>query len=223
MVAVGIMAHASRADQLGALIEQLGGVEAVEVSMDIAPASRDPQQRWVTGAGAWRAAAARGANWTLVLQDDAVLCEDFLDGFAAALRHLEGPAVVSPYMGRGRPASTTVHRATSVADRRRETWIELQALYWGVAIALPTRVVPEMLAWCGPLRRDNYDARIARFVLHRLRWRAMYTWPSLVQHRDGPSLVSHSQPGRVAARFLEESALHVDWSRLPNSARGAIR
>lgn len=222
-LAVGVMAHTSRQDQLTSLLERLEGAHGVELAIDVAPASRDPQQRWETGARAWRAAAERGCDWTLVLQDDAVLCDDFVPGFAAALGHLERPAVVSPYMGRGRPASTTVHRATSVADRRGDTWIELQALYWGVAVALPTRVVPDMLSWCGPMRRDNYDARIARFALWRMRWTAMYTWPSLVQHADGPSLVSHSAPGRVAARFLQGSALDVDWTRLPASARGGVR
>ena len=52
-----------------------------------------------------------------------------------------------------------------------------------------------------------------------LKWRTWYTNPSLVEHRDGDSLVGHgttSPEGRRAHNFLAEgSAADVDWSHTP--------
>jgi hypothetical protein len=211
------MAHISRTSFVDELVEQLG--RPVHAIYDVDPPSREPARRWATGARAWTAAAADGAGWTLVLQDDAVACQNLLAGLELALDQLRAPAVVSPYLGAGRPVTIHVHRATDVADRLGHSWIRMGSLYWGVAIALPTRVVPEMLAWCSraELRPVPYDMRISKYVREVLHWPAVYTWPSLVDHRDAPSLVSHSAPGRVAARFHRGSALDIDWDRLPST------
>jgi hypothetical protein len=72
-----------------------------------------------------------------------------------------------------------------------------------VAIALPGTDVEPMLDWAATSRRP-YDERLGAWY----RSRAVdveYTWPSLVDHGDGPSLVEHHdrQPrssGRVAWR-----------------------
>lgn len=212
------MAHISRAQLANNLLEQLD--RPVDVVYDTDPPSRDTEQRWATGRRAWEAAADVGADWSLVLQDDAVPCQDLIAGLEAALSHLDRPAVVSAYLGAGRPVPNQVARAVRIAEDRHESWAQMVFCYWGVGICLPTEVVPDMLEWATAYRRRNYDTRVGQYVLKVLRWPAMYTFPSLVDHLDAPSLVTHSSPGRVAARFLQGSALDVDWSRLPR--RGGL-
>jgi hypothetical protein len=69
-----------------------------------------------------------------------------------------------------------------------------------------------MLPWCDVQNYPNYDRRIGRYAIDVLRMGTWCTFPSLVDHRDIPSLVGHGD-GRVAHHFIGEStsALSVDW------------
>jgi hypothetical protein len=92
------------------------------------------------------------------------------------------------------------------------------ALMWGVAICVPTVTIPEMVAWGDRMRQwRSYDKRVGQFYKRR-HYRTWYTWPSLVDHRDVPSLLAHVNefhiPERVAHRFIGQdiSGLGLDWS-----------
>ncbi|MFW6091101.1 MAG: hypothetical protein ACODAF_04450, partial [Actinomycetota bacterium] len=62
---------------------------------------------------------------------------------------------------------------------------------------------------------NRYDWQ-TRWFYRRRRIATWYTWPSLVDHRRGPSLLDHSNR-QAAWRFIgvEASALQVNWSLPP--------
>jgi hypothetical protein len=82
---------------------------------------------------------------------------------------------------------------------------------WGVAIAVRTPTIPAMLDWCDTRVPLSYDTRVGRYYRDVLNQYTFHTWPSLVDHRDGPSLVGHGR-GRSAHRVHAGSALELDWS-----------
>jgi hypothetical protein len=151
---------------------------------------------WDTAARAW-AAINPAADWGVVLQDDAVPIDDFRRHLTDAL-DAAPPGPVSLYVGTGRPHAPAVERAVKFARRRSASWLEHRALLWGVAVALPTAGLGAMLASCDEGRRP-YDQRLSAW------WRARrvpcrYTWPSLVDHADGTSLVLHPTQQPIARR-----------------------
>lgn len=215
-LSVAVMAHQSRHQQVDELTAALDS--EVWVSWDTQPASKNPQQRWATARQAWLLAAAADADWCLVLQDDALVCDDFVAGAMTALWNVPQPdAVVSFYLGSGRPHIHHCQRVVRMARKAHVSWASMQFLYWGVAVALPTTAVQSMIDWGNDPRRAKmpYDGRIARWARDTMQWPCWYTVPSLVDHRDEGSLVGHDVPGRRALDFHAGSALAVDWSRRP--------
>lgn len=211
-VSASVMAHVSRAGMVNELVGQLDG--DVDVVYDTLPPSRDREQRWGTAMRAWGAFDPT-ADFHVVIQDDAILCEDFLAGLSVAVSHVGRPAVVSAYMGAGRPVDRSVWRAQRLAARLGHSWAQMPLCYWGVAVALPTEVIPGLLGYRHNAQR-NYDTRLARYFRDVVRLPTLYTVPSLADHRHGPSLVGHDVEGRRAANFITGSPLAVDWSRLPS-------
>jgi len=201
---VKIMAHEKRAEFIPGLVEQLG-ITDDDVIWDRI------QNRWDTGRRAWEA-IDQTAEWGCVIQDDALVCRDFITGMERALEFLDDDYVVSPYVGTRRPMAHRVEAAVRAARDNDAAWIKMPSLNWGVAIILPTSIIDAMLPWCDKQRYPNYDRRIGRYCIDVLNMPTMCTWPSLVDHREIPSLVGHGA-GRTAHHFIGEdaSALDVPW------------
>lgn len=201
---VKIMAHEKRAEFIPGLVEQLG-ITDDDVIWDRI------QNRWDTGRRAWEA-IDQTAEWGCVIQDDALVCRDFITGMERALEFLDDDYVVSPYVGTRRPMAHRVEAAVRAARDNDAAWIKMPSLNWGVAIILPTSIIDAMLPWCDKQRYPNYDRRIGRYCIDVLNMPTMCTWPSLVDHREIPSLVGHGA-GRTAHYFIGEdaSALDVPW------------
>jgi hypothetical protein len=182
---------------------------------------------WDTGRRAWKIADA-SCTHHLVVQDDAIVCEDLVAGLEVALAHVPAEAVVSLYTGTTRPDSRRVATAVYKAEERGAAWIVMPDLKWGVGILVPTAVIPDMLAYADRRGGRVYDWNLRGYFHDAVRWPVWCTWPSLVDHRDElPGLVAHqiapSGP-RVAHRFLGEhaSALDVDWSAGAVAMPGAV-
>lgn len=205
-LSVKIMAHKKRAALIPDLVQRLG-ITDDDVIWD------RKQDRWDTGRRAWEA-VDKTADWGCVIQDDAMVCSDFIAGMEQALDHVPQTCLVSPYVGTRRPAASKVERAVREARNADVSFIEMPSLNWGVAITAPTTVIPSMLPWCDRQAYPNYDRRIGRYVIDVLGWPTWCTWPSLVDHREIPSLVGHGS-GRTAHEFIGEdvSALAIDWSK----------
>jgi hypothetical protein len=203
-LSVKIMAHKKREKFIPHLVEQLGLTED-DVIWDT------KQDRWDTGRRAWEA-VDQTAEWGCVIQDDALVARDFIAGMQNGLSRLTTNTVVSPYVGTRRPMAHRVEAAVRTAVANDASWIKMPSLNWGVAIIIPTRIINGMLPWCDRQKYPNYDRRIGRYCIDVERMPTICTWPSLVDHREVPSLVGHGG-GRTAHKFLGESgsALDVNW------------
>lgn len=212
-MSVSIMAHPVRSAEAEELRGWLGDVPIV---YDTNPEpSADPRQRWDTGKAAWMEHDP-SADWHMVIQDDALVCEDMIAGMESALTVLGPDGLVSAYTGKGRPNQLSVRNALNTARIHKWQWTHTWSLNWGVAIIAPVSTIPDMLEWCSRPAREmtNYDMRIGQYYRDIVHWRTRYTIPSLADHRDTFSLVGHGQGGyRVAHNALTGSALDIDWSR----------
>lgn len=213
-----IMAHPVRAEAAEELQASLDRPAPIVYDTNPVPSS-NRAQRWATGRAAWEAHDPT-ADAHIVLQDDALVCADFLAGLETALDQFETTDfLVSPYTGTGRPNQRACIRALEHADKHGHTWMSLRSLYWGVAVCAPTHTITDMLTWCSAPRRAGYinqDKNIGEYYRDILRWRTWYTVPSLVEHRGLPSLLGHDHgPPRRAHRWHSTSALDLDWSRVP--------
>lgn len=214
-VSCAIRAHPARRDMVRVLQERLG--------CDTVVWDRS-NHGWDTGARAWQAHDP-DADWHVVVEDDAVPCRDLLPGLEKALDGVPAESAVSLYLGEtcGNPR---INRAVAALESAATMghWLQARRLIWGVAIALPVPVINDMLAWCRGTRirygKHVYDTRIARYFTSVAHWPAYYTWPSLVDHAPGPSLIGHAD-GRHAKRFLgvDVSALDIDWPSVPPIGR----
>src|SRR5690625_937433 len=202
------MAHQARREHADELGVKLG----VPVVYDRCPEpSDDPAQRWANGRNALLTAAEAGADWTMVIQADAIVCDDLLETMGKALDFVPDQAIVSAYLGTKRPAQRWYQQAIAEADRIGASWIRAKSLSWGVAFAVPTGTVTEMVRWADRRREMPYDMRVGRYYRDRLGWLCWHPWPSLVDHRQGPSLCGHDDSGRHAHRFHRGSGLTLSW------------
>lgn len=203
-VSVAVMAHPRRERFIPELLEQLD--RPAEVVWD------QNNDRWDTGARSLLAYSAQ-ATHHLVIQDDAIPCADLVAGLEAALDSLKRQTKPTPlglYLSKASPYVRTQH--TWPASVR---WVRKQGLASGVGLVMPVELINAAVAW-GASRRDisNYDTRVSRW-LARQDIPVWHTWPSLVDHRNSPSLVpGRTGRGRHAGNFLgaSASALSVDWA-----------
>lgn len=205
-LSVVVMAHPARAEWAGKLAADLGDAPIV----------------WDDGGGVWhtgrRALLAfdPDAAHHLVVQDDAIICRDLVAGLEAALPHA-GHRAVGLYTG-GRPDGTRISRAGRAATDAGASWISTSRWpLWGVASAHPVDAINALVAFGDATGRPNrYDLQMRHFY-RSIGLPVWYTWPSLVDHRLGPSLLDNPK-GRSAQRFIgaDVSALSVDWSTPPH-------
>ena len=213
MLSAAIMAHPARAAQVERLQAKLD--REVPVVWD------QLHDRWDTGRRSMLAADP-DCTHHLVLQDDVLIPHDLLAGLELALAYIPEGAPLVGYVGRLRPQNDRVKDLVELADRKGASWITMRQIHWGPLIVVPTASVAPMIEFCDVLETIlNYDLRLSRYWEE---WgiRAWYTWPCLVDHADGPSLVpgrsgvdrKRPQPSRVAHKFCGEeiSALDIDWS-----------
>jgi hypothetical protein len=206
IVSIAIMAHPNRARYVPGL---QGGLPGAVVVWD------EKNERWDTGRRSMLAFDPT-ADWHLVVQDDSILCWDFIGQVHKALVEVsEGP--VAFYCGRaGKFGSRSSMDVMRMASRKGQHFFQAPGPYWGPAVAVMTQDILPMIEWCDQ-RGDipNYDRRMSRYFysLDRLCW---YSVPCLVNHRIGPenpSLIAGrgSSPGRTAALWTPNG--RREWTR----------
>jgi hypothetical protein len=178
-LAVVVVSHPARSDAALHLAAELGGALVVD----------DGRGEWATHERALEWAAGQRASHALVVQDDAVPVPRMIDHAAAAVDAYPG-GPIGLYVGRSRPRPGQVERAVVEAEKHGASWLEADSLLWGVATILPSGDLPGMLEWCSRSALP-YDQRVGSWYRRASR-PVRYTWPSLVDHADGPSLI----PGR---------------------------
>jgi len=212
-VSVAIMAHPRRAAFVPELEATLD--RAAKVVWDDGSNSR-----WGTGRRAL-AAYDPAATHHLVLQDDSVIPRDLVAGVEQMLAHAPQDVPVCLYVGKVRPYKEMV--AEYVKRAEGASWLVMDRLNWGVAVILPVSMIEAVVAAGDSQTIPNYDSRMSTFFEAK-GIDVWYPWPSLVDHRESPSLVpGRGHSGRVAHQFIgaEASALDIDYSgavlRLPNA------
>lgn len=200
-----IMAHPKRKQWVPGLQKQLGDCQ---VTWD------KYNDRHETGL---RALQAHDPNAThhLVVQDDAVLSRDFVQGVQNALQHTPRSAPVCFYMGRVNPNLPDLPQLIGKARKQRPSFIVFDGPWWGVAIAYPTDSIDRLIAYYQASDAVNYDRRVSRFYGAE-GIKCHYAVPSIADHRveGNPSLVAGRQNrGRNAWNYVgARSAASIDWS-----------
>jgi len=208
-VSASIMAHPDRTEFVEELVGSLD--REVPVAWDNeGPPSGKGDRVWRTARSAWQMYDPE-ADFHVLIQDDALVCRDYLAGLEVALEHVPDYALVSTYFGRGRNVPARWATMADKADNDGASWVRSFTLMWGVSLAVPTRFIPEMIKWCDRQARMPDDMRVGKWF-QRQKIDTWYTWPSLVDHRPAPSLTKPRPVERVAVRHHQGSALELDWS-----------
>jgi hypothetical protein len=136
------------------------------------------------------------AVWSLTLQDDSLLCPDFIKRAEEFIRKFDklGKRTFSFNLYFGLRDNGLVS-----STYRRGSW-QHRGIKSGVAICLKTEVIQEILDyWEDPKRKDKLrlhdDSRIGVWLKSR-KLKSIYPCPSLVQHRNSHSLIyeKHQMP-----------------------------
>lgn len=200
------MAHPARGEHARRLSADLG----VPVTWDEeGPPSGAGDRVWRTARRTWLAHDP-DADWHVLIQDDAYPCPDFLAGLAAALERVPTPAIVSPYLGKGRNVPNRWAAMADRADAQLASWVRSTKVMWGVCLAAPVSLIPDMVTWCDRKAGMPDDMRLSSWA-QRHHVEVWYTWPSLVDHGTEASLTKHRAADRVARRHHQGSALELSW------------
>lgn len=209
-VSAAVMAHSTREP----FVQELTGCLDAD-----APVVWDRRgDRWDTGRRSLLAYDP-AATHHLVIQDDAIVCQDLVAAVTRAAA-VAGEHPIGLYTGKVRPYKGRVAEDYTAAARAGATWLEMNGPWWGVGIVIPTAHIRELIRWADR-RRDiaNYDRRIARWYATQ-GTACWYTVPSLVDHRpvkQNPSLVAGRTGNRRAHSFIgaHTSGLTIDWKPAP--------
>lgn len=211
-ISIAVMAHPKRRREAEALLVKLARYpfKQCQVIWD------QQNDEWHTGERALRAGIAAGAQWHVVLQDDAIIPINFYSHVSNALKAVPVQSLVSFYTGTARPYGKRV--AAAVAKSKHCSWLRGDLLYWGVGIAIPTHHIADMLDMVAG-RQEVYDFRIG-YAYQRQRLPIFYTNPSLVDHNDAIGSLLKQSPliskedyekePRVARNFINSQV--VAWN-----------
>jgi len=132
-------------------------------------------------------------GWVVIIEDDAILCRDWRVRVNHALCNVPSAdvGIVSFYLGTGNPRywQRGIKSAIREADAKRAPWIVSEHLLHGVGYALRVTDVPEILDHLDGLQLP-IDEGITAWAREN-NVLVAYTWPSLVDHRDAPSVAVH--------------------------------
>jgi hypothetical protein len=209
-----MMAHPDREDAVRRILGQL--------DVDVCPVVWDcGRDRWDTGRRAMLSYDLTATHHA-VIQDDVLVCRDLVAGLERAVAKADRGAPLCGYIGRLRPEKDTVLSAVTQARKVGASFITMHTLNWGPVVVMPIPDILPMIAHCDTLAEiANYDRRMSRYWELQRHVRIWYTFPCVVDHADGPSLVPKRvgtdratlPHTRIAHEFAGEevSALSLNW------------
>lgn len=134
------------------------------------------------------------SDYTVLVQDDAVIDDNFVRNVNNAINSIPGgynDSLISFYTGEVRPFAAAVSQAVLDADFHKASWISMKTLYWGVCFAMPTKLIDEVVKESEKYPKLLMDRRIGEYF-YRHNIPVLYTNPSLVDHDYTlPSLLGH--------------------------------
>ena len=185
-LSIAVQMHESRVGFRPYLVERLGEVPfCVDEGAGFWPTCRE----------AWLAFDP-DAVFHVVVQDDAIVCDDFRQ---RAEERLVVDMPHSFYWG-ARVALRDVARAALPAG-----YVDHQ-LRWSVAVCLPTRLIADFIAFGDAYVPPGIQQdQMKRWLLAR-GLQVRYVLPSLVDHRDGRSVIGDRESaGRNALFFIDRT------------------
>lgn len=217
-LSVAICSVPERAALVQRTLERLG--RRVPVLLDVERRGN----RW-NSRRAWSAVDGHSTHH-LVLEDDALVCRDFIRVAEAALT-AKPDALVTFF---------TPKIDLLKAKELHRSWARISTVFWTQAISLPTSRVAQFLKWEREHLPEDYprkEGTLGMFV-QAARMEVFCTAPNLVNHAEVPSAMGHSPPSnRVSHWFLGDGdGSGIDWSegleepieiRYPWTARDSYR
>lgn len=204
MISTAVVAHEARIVAATELANSLGAV----ITMDDGSLGAEANHL-----KAWEATAVRSASWALVLEDDALPVAGFIQQAEQALAAAPEP-VVSLYLGQGKPRAwqqQIIPGALANADAHQAHWVTTGHVLHAVAVAMRTELREDWLTWA-PRSTRPIDQRLSEWCRHRDH-KVAYAVPSLVDHADGPTLISHSdRKPRNMARIAWRTGTRNGWN-----------
>jgi hypothetical protein len=197
-ISIRVMAHQDRAEQAIRLYNQLAEMPFYDCRIEW----DNSDSEWQTGKAAWL--SQKGSDWSIVIQDDAIVSEEFYVNISRAIKAVPQETCISFYLGATRPYNNAFTRAFNQASDDGASWLAGKSLHHGVCVAMPTNTVESIIRYVGKSNLQ-YDHRIGSyFQKHKLP--VYYTMPSLCDHNDDlPSITNHKvSKARVARMYQPE-------------------
>ncbi len=192
-ISIAIMAHPKRKKMAQALFEKLDEMDFVscELVMD------NCDYEWNTGVRALQAKAPN-AHWHLVIQDDAIISDNFYQNVKRALEGVPEKTCVSFYFGSGSPFPEKTERQFKSASEKGISWIRTATLFWGVCFAVRADETEKIITF-GAGSNRLLDNRIGLYYFNKSR--PIYNLvPSIVDHRQGQSILEHGE-GKIRKAY----------------------
>ncbi len=150
------------------------------------------------------------SDWHVVIQDDAIIGDNFYTNLASAIQFLPNKSLLSLYLGKTRPYPNRVNSAFNKAMASNSSFISAKTLLWGVCIAIPTIDIEPMLTHVRRYSNLQYDNRIGAYYRDKRR-PVYYTTKSIVDHDDSmPSLTGHKVEGKRVAHNYSDDILEFN-------------
>jgi hypothetical protein len=187
-LSISIMMHPSRKEYLPYLKSKLGDVP---VAMDEGCGLiQNCKNAWLLHDPT--------ADYHVVIQDDCIVCDDF---YIRAIAHLDN--------AQGLPASFFYSQSkfyNKFKKERAETGAILKkAIYGGLAICLPVKLIPEMLSFYDKQKIPFDDHRIGLFCMSK-KLNIYNPFPCLIDHRQGHMSVFTGRKSEAqAAEYIDAS------------------
>lgn len=207
---IGVVGHQARQMMAEQLAEQTG---ANYLSIDDGSLGAAANHIRV-----WTHLASLETDWTLVLEDDAVPVPDFITHAQTALQFAP-TGVVSFYLGRIRPPQwqRRIRDSITKAETAGTAWITSPRLLHAVAVAISASHIPAMLHRVQRATIMPIDEAISDWVRIERVGPISYTWPSLVNHRDAPTLITQrrDRAARIPGRTAHKVGVPTNWATEP--------
>lgn len=200
---VKIMGVKKRADMIAGLLKTTG--------LDISSVVLDDRgytgggDAWYNAKRAWLSPIPEGCTHRLVLQDDIVICDGFIE-ICEKIINVFPEAIFSLYGG------------TWITPKMRKTdspYINVRGCgIGGVAIIMPVEHIPKMIAWSDSVFGKDYkhdDGRIGFYALcHAIK--VFGTIPDLTDHLPVQTCIrGHNRKDRVSKTWIGKEIGKQDW------------
>lgn len=196
-LSISIMGHPSRESFFKHLTDNLGNV----------PFALDHNNagEWENCKAAWRLHDP-SAQWHVVIQDDAIICKDFMARALSVIKKAKQILDVEDYVCNFYFGARKSARKTAAKAMVRGYWVNTQPK-WGVAICMQTKFIEDMIKFGDKLTDPAFgtrdDIRIAKFIGHK-NIPVYFPMPSIINHRAGQSLVGDPGTNRQAYKFIDD-------------------